>query len=486
MGQTRAHVQIIPKMSFPPQINMLIGRGMAKRLGLPQHPIWVTFGSSYELAHIASIPSSRSSIYLDSHLAQRLHLTNPLVLRAKYDAYRHRLHLGPLLGILINLHSPEIKGEEPFGTMTRFLEECSISTRNRGVFLTVFSPEGINLKAKKITGFFFDKKKWNKAIFPLPDVIYNRITSRRVERHPQLQDQLTRLRKVYGVAIFNETFLDKQHVHQLLFQDKTIRHLLPETYPYQAKLIRPMLNRYGTVYIKPNKGSLGKGVIRLTRHSGHYTLQYTTDGGTLTRTALSLKEVFLFLQRRTTRSSYVIQQGLRLVQIRGRPVDFRVLVQRNQRGKWTITSTVGRIANDRNIVSNLARGGTLRKASEALAEVGNVPNKPTAAHLRRLTLNIVHAFDQQVQGHFAELGIDLALDQNGRFWLLEINSKPSKTDDAIANPTLVIRPSVTRLIDYTCYLTGMHLGKEALQPRRKAPSNFPKRANRESAWRNRR
>ncbi len=477
MGQTRAQIQIIPKMSFPPQINMVMSRVMARKLSLPRYPIWVSFGSSVELAHVAFASTSNSILYIDSHLAHRLHIKSPLTLRVKYDVQRRQLQLGPLLGILINTQAPEIQGEDPFGPLTRFLEECSLSTRNRGVCLTVFSPEGLNLDAKKVTGFFFDKKKWNKSTFPLPNVIYNRITSRRVERNPNLQLKLQKLRKLHGVSIFNETFLDKQQVHQLLHQDEAVRHLLPETHPYRTSWIRPMLNRYGTVYIKPNKGSLGQGVIRLMKQKNLYTIQYTTATGTLTRTNQSLKEVIPFLKRRTARSSYLIQQGLNLARIGGRVVDFRVLVQRNGRGEWTITSTVGRIANDRNIVSNLARGGTLRKAAEVIRELEDIPNKPTASQLRRLTMNIVHSFDRKIQGHFAELGIDLALDQNGKFWLLEINSKPSKTDDAIANPTLLIRPSVRRLIDYTCYLTGMTVGEKSRSIHRK---------RREAPWRYRR
>ena len=58
----------------------------------------------------------------------------------------------------------------------------------------------------------------------------------------------------------------------------------------------------------------------------------------------------------------------------------------------------------------------------------------------------------------AELGIDLAIDVHGKIWLIEINSKPSKTDDTVINPNSHFRPSVLRLIDYVLYLSqqGKH------------------------------
>ncbi|MGV2806477.1 YheC/YheD family protein, partial [Clostridium perfringens] len=56
--------------------------------------------------------------------------------------------------------------------------------------------------------------------------------------------------------------------------------------------------------------------------------------------------------------------------------------------------------------------------------------------------------------HFGELGIDLAIDTTGRIWLLEVNSKPSKGENAPLNADSKVRPSAVRLVQYCQYLTG--------------------------------
>ena len=107
----------------------------------------------------------------------------------------------------------------------------------------------------------------------------------------------------------------------------------------------------------------------------------------------------------------------------------------------------------------------------------HIPNKPSSQDLRDLALDISEAFETLVDGHYAELGIDLALDQNGKVWLLEINSKPSKTDDTITNSTLTIRPSVTRLIEYVCFLTGLSKTKKVALPITQKSVPFKPRGN---------
>jgi hypothetical protein len=96
--------------------------------------------------------------------------------------------------------------------------------------------------------------------------------------------------------------------------------------------------------------------------------------------------------------------------------------------------------------------------------------------IKMVALEIAKAFERLAEGHFAELGIDLAIDTQGKIWLIEINSKPSKTDDTVTNPALTTRPSVMRLLDYVLYLSGMDEHKKIASPSLSSPRNpDPKR-----------
>ncbi|MBN2908973.1 YheC/YheD family protein [Polycladomyces sp. WAk] len=474
MGQHRVQIQIVPNRYFPPQMNMVISRHLAQKLHLEHYTIWTAFGSAAGTGLVALTQTQSPLIRISASLAHHLHLTQSLSTNARYDPKGRVLRFGPILGILINQDVQATEMDQPFGSMTRFLEECILAGKNRGVVVTVLRPEEILLKDKTVRGWIYEQNQWQKALLPLPDVVYNRITSRRIEAKPQLQKKIQRLRNLHHISIFNERFLDKQQVYDILKQDPKIRTMLPETYPFSPNILRIMLMKYPCLYLKPTNGSLGNGIFRVTNHGGVITCQYTSATRNLTQTLRSVPVAVKWLQQRIRRSPYIIQQGLTLVRKDGRPIDFRVLVQKNIRGEWAVTSTVGRVANDQDIVSNLARGGTLHKAGEVLLNL-HVPHKPTLAQLRAKAIQIAQTFERLADGHYAELGIDLALDIQGKLWLLEINSKPSKTDDTVTNPTLTTRPSVSRLIDYTCHLCGLVSAAEGRRKIKRTPQTKPVR-----------
>src|SRR5690606_13092204 len=132
--------------------------------------------------------------------------------------------------------------------------------------------------------------------------------------------------------------------------------------------------------------------------------------GTKTERYASLAKLFASLSSKLKMQRYQIQQGLRLIQVGKRPVDFRALVQKNQAGEWSVTSIVGRIAGNQHFVSNIARGGTLCPAKEAILKSNMAGSKSAAlAGLRSAALDIAKAVDRQIPEHFGELGIDLAV-----------------------------------------------------------------------------
>lgn len=121
-----------------------------------------------------------------------------------------------------------------------------------------------------------------------------------------------------------------------------------------------------------------------------------------------------------------------------------------------VTSIVARTAGSNHFVSNLARGGSLSTVREAVSKSSLPPGTKDSVQLQlpRTALAIARGVETFIPAHFGELGIDLALDQSGRIWLLEVNSKPSKNDNTPLNDQK-IRPSVKQMILYCRYLAGL-------------------------------
>ncbi|TCW40831.1 glutathione synthase/RimK-type ligase-like ATP-grasp enzyme [Laceyella sacchari] len=453
MGLAKVQIQILPNQQFPEHINIMMSDQLAKKLNIHTDMLWVSFGSSVTTGVIGRLRrANHKVIFISSYLANKLLLPAQPHTVVHFDSRSLRLRLAPLFGILISKIPQTDNDDQLFGPITRFLDECDAAAMNQGIRVAVVLADMIDPDRRGIKGWIKANNRWLAAALPLPDVIYNRITSRKIEEKESVQAKLARLKHQFHIPIFNERFLNKLEVYQILSKDERMHQYLPETYTYHTDKCREFLSRHPVVYLKPTNGSLGQGIIRVERSGGgQWLYQSATPNGTLSKTVPSKKELLHLLDKKIRKQPYIMQQGLNLVKLGRRQVDFRVLAQKNIQGKWRITSSVGRIANDQHIVSNLARGGTIRKTGELLNELP-LATKPSINDIQHAALSIIHSFEEWVGGHYAELGIDLGIDTKGKIWLIEINSKPSKTDDTVINPSSQTRPSVARLIDYVQYL----------------------------------
>jgi glutathione synthase/RimK-type ligase-like ATP-grasp enzyme len=294
-------------------------------------------------------------------------------------------------------------------------------------------------------------------LMPAPDVVYNRLTTRKQENLPTVQHFVKQIKQSYGSHVFNEKFLDKSEVFEALKKDGNLHKYLPESHSLRNfSMLRSMCSRHPVVFLKPVRGSLGKGIIRLVRVGPEsWQASYATLSGTRKQTFESLNKLYASISAKMKSVQYLIQQGLTLIEIGGRPVDFRALSQKNAEGRWSVTSIVSRTAGTDHFVSNLARGGTLSRVRDAVAK-SNLPliyRADASLKLREAAIDIAKGIEERIPAEFGELGIDLALDTTGRVWLLEVNSKPSKNDNTPLTEGK-IRPSVRMMIQYARYLSG--------------------------------
>ncbi len=430
---------------------------LIQKLNLPiNEPFVLTYGHKKVNVMVFASASKGNLLIIPSQIAKKLLLPNGIQIHAKYTN-NNELQLGPILGILIQ-NIQKNQPQLPFGKFTSFAQEVIQIAQTKGVLAYLFTIQDINQENDFVTGWTFKNNKWEKSSFPIPDVIYNRISSRTLEKN--LHDTLEQLQNHYHFILFNHHFLNKWEVYQKL-NSTPINKMMPRTVLYKGLLsVKEMLQKYPVIYLKPTNGALGQGIIRIEKKTDMYQAQFTRPQGSVTKEFQTLEKMSKYLHPRIANRSYLVQQGLQLIHYQNRPIDFRILVQKNRIGEWAITSMVARIANDQHIVSNLAQGGTQNKVMETIHLADAVlAKKITRHHFKSYALSITKQLEAVIQGHFAELGIDIGLDTKGRLWLLEVNSKPSKTGDTKLNENEP-RPSVSRLIQYAIYINGYYEKKK--------------------------
>ncbi|ETT55428.1 YheC/YheD family protein [Paenibacillus sp. FSL P4-0338] len=435
---------------------VMLGDKSMKRLKIPAHgTIQLNFGSFRQEVTVIPVPKS-DSLRVSEALGRRLGLRQRLTLNASYSAGSRILRLGPMIGVLVSRDHPE-QPERVFGQITMFCRELTHACHAQGAYVYFFTPEALESRTTTIQGWVYDEG-WRKLSLPVADVINNRLTTRKVENKPSVQHFLADVKSRYGTHFFNEKFLDKTEVFEALAQDPALQRYLPESHALNGfAILKRMCSSYPSVFLKPVRGSLGKGILRISKEEGGgYRLLSTTAMGTRKQSYTSLANLFGSIAPKMKTTRFQIQQGLSLMELGRRPVDFRALVQKNGTGKWSVTSIVARTAGSNHFVSNLARGGTLSTVKEAVGK-SSLPagvKESTQVQLPRAALAIARGVETYIPAHFGELGIDLALDQSGRIWLLEVNSKPSKNDNTPLNDQK-IRPSVKQMILYCRYLAGL-------------------------------
>ena len=306
-----------------------------------------------------------------------------------------------------------------------------------------------DFKETEVNGFYFEDNLWKKKTLPLPHVIYNRIHSRKLENSQDFhlwKKQISQL----GIPIFNDRFLSKWEVHELISVNNQINPHLPETYLYSKNHLEKMITIHPLVFLKPVNGSQGRNIIRITRTSNGFSVDISNQ----TEAIISfdtLTKLLMFIDRQLANRPYIIQQGVELLTFENRSLDFRVLCHLNFKEIWKITSIVARVAADKQFVSNLSKGGDIIKPLAALSSSFDQDTSlKLLLQIKELAIDISTFINNRIDGIFGEFGIDIGLDRHEKIWLIEVNSKPSKNFD---HPSLSgIRPSAKAIINYCVLL----------------------------------
>jgi glutathione synthase/RimK-type ligase-like ATP-grasp enzyme len=196
---------------------------------------------------------------------------------------------------------------------------------------------------------------------------------------------------------------------------------VPDMRKYSERNLHAMLSEYRLVVIKPLKGTGGAGVVKIERlPDGRYRYHHNYRVATVS----SFRTLVGRLRRIRGRRRYMVQQGIRLAQIRGRPVDYRVKMVKQPNGRWRITAVVARVARPGRFVTNLCRGGEMWRGSAALRRI--FPAR--SAKLKKETMRGVartgtQLLEQRYPG-IGSLGYDFGIDRKGSVWILEVNTRP--------------------------------------------------------------
>ncbi|GLX66214.1 YheC/YheD family protein [Paenibacillus glycanilyticus] len=208
--------------------------------------------------------------------------------------------------------------------------------------------------------------------------------------------------------------------HVVLYRKASTRSHIPHTLLFSENSLRKMLSLYQMVYVKPNSGSHGVGVMRVEHKNGMYAYQL----GAKRYSRLTWKQLIVSLRNKIQGTKYIVQRGIHLARYKQRIYDLRVELQLNEHREWQITGMLARVAQPGMAVTNGAQGAEIYTFNSVIASHGGAELiQSMTAQLNSICIECAHMLKARYP-FLNELGFDIALDHQMHPWILEVNTTP--------------------------------------------------------------
>lgn len=205
-----------------------------------------------------------------------------------------------------------------------------------------------------------------------------------------------------------------------LRRDPKLRSFLPKTSDLSAKSLFALIRRFRMVYIKPDQGRFGIGIMRIEQVNARDYVVYRN--GSLHRFR-SFQDMWAFVKKRVKTRKYLVQRGIHLLKDRGRAVDFRIMVQKNFKSRWEVSGIIARRAAKNRVVTNFHNGGKPLDAKAVLQRMAGRRMRHMLSKSRILGLRSAKAMSR-VYPAVNQIGLDVGWDHTCKPWILEVNTSP--------------------------------------------------------------
>lgn len=304
-----------------------------------------------------------------------------------------------------------------------------------GMSFFYFTYEDIDFEQERISGWTYSGGNWRKQIFPFPEVVIN-------SSKPQTKEQSKIIKKLRGKCLFTSNPVgNKMKMYKKILKGKKYAsYLIPSKRVRTVEDVLQFLSEKEKGVLKPYQGHKGEGIYFLKKEGDIYLIRENEHLEKLDN-LLFAKKISSILEGR----KWFIQPYICCQTKLGLTYDFRLHVQKNGEGKWEINLIYPRISANK-YVSNISRGGYRGEFIPFLME--EFPNHwvKVKDKLERFAINFPTHFESLYPYFFDELGIDIGIDQEGKFWLFEVNWRPGSKNREFE--------VAKRLIPYCRYLVA--------------------------------
>jgi glutathione synthase/RimK-type ligase-like ATP-grasp enzyme len=326
-----------------------------------------------------------------------------------------RIIFGPVIGFLLGNATHRYNPVH----MMKYSDRFGIYGQVGGL-IYAFSPKFINWRNRTVYGLYYNQETalWEYGCFPFPEVIYRR------DFHSD-PDVIQRLLEYTGGRLFNSYRFTKYELHNFIKLNGELKnHLPPTEYSLEFDQIKKFILRHHKVILKPIDLSRGRGICIVEKIGDKYkVIDFRCKQPTVYELYNDELLEHFFDVYQDLFDKYLIQKYIPLSRIGNSPFDIRVVMQKRPDKNWGCTGIECRVSNN-GYLTNISRGGYALPLGEALQRAYTMDDGALRMQINELCLKFCLYMDTFGE-HFAEFGLDIAIDTDKRLWLIEANVFPS-------------------------------------------------------------
>jgi len=326
----------------------------------------------------------------------------------------------------------------PIGKEAAIYKQKFAMAKQYGIIMYLFHAHDFEYDTRSIKGYTYllsrdNLGSWARKTFPFPDVVYNRIRSRKVEKQPRVMQLLEYFESHPHVQFFNSRFLDKWDVYRTLLLDPVTAPLVPPSKLLSTQTLKELLDEHSEVFIKPRASNAGKGIIKVIQKPGHsYSYSRSESNAPRWKKGISYDRLCCRLQSLfQNHDNYIVQAGIDLGRVNGQVFDMRAQVQKDGHGQWVFTGISARIASQDRFITfpHGVKQASAQKILDLISRGSESFKKSIKSQLASIYYLVPTVLERDLGLSLAILSIDIGIDTYGKVWLIEVSSKSDSFEE---------------------------------------------------------
>ncbi|TYS15490.1 YheC/YheD family protein [Rossellomorea vietnamensis] len=299
------------------------------------------------------------------------------------------------------------------------------TSKTIGVEVLLFSPLQIHPQTEWIQGYRFspDTESWVNDIFTIPEYIYDRTFYGDDFSSKQAKAIVQWLKNRDDLCFLGYGLPNKWTIYRHLKSQEKVSPYLPKTSLIDsipetiAKIIREK-----NVIIKPFDGANGMGVFEIQSKNGHFQVR-TTKKQEIAEKEMDEATLSRWLEGLVQKRSFILQAQLDNRDEQNRPFDLRLLLQKNENDKWSVSCKGFRVGIPGSLLTNISSGASAIPYEEWKKKLKHYNWMYIESELRDIVRSLPEVLEEEFAPLF-EIGLDIIIGRDSSVWILDMNSKP--------------------------------------------------------------